>query len=79
MAFDDEEHPYLPKHILNRQRRNSSVTVLVIAGLMASKCTLSITSVSINLLSMQNSSTLTVPGGSTVVCSTTKSVEWDVA
>ncbi|GAB2212462.1 hypothetical protein Drorol1_Dr00020428, partial [Drosera rotundifolia] len=60
-------------------RRNSSVTVLVIAGLMASKCTLSITSVSINLLSMQNSSTLTVPGGSTVVCSTTKSVEWDVA
>ncbi|GAB2212367.1 hypothetical protein Droror1_Dr00020328, partial [Drosera rotundifolia] len=60
-------------------RRSSSVTVLVIAGLMASKRTLSSTYVSINLLSVQNSAMITVPRGPTVACSKTKAFEWDAA
>lgn len=33
----------------------------------------------IDLLALQNSARLTVPGGASVACSTAKAVEWDAA
>ncbi|GAU31705.1 hypothetical protein TSUD_215060 [Trifolium subterraneum] len=67
-AFDDEENPYLPKHILYRQKEQFSdgVGYSWIDGLKAHAA-------------KHNSARLTVPGGPTVACSTAKAVEWDAS
>ncbi|PKI72228.1 hypothetical protein CRG98_007365 [Punica granatum] len=67
-AFDDEEHPYLPKHILYRQKEQFSdgVGYTWIDGLEEHAA-------------QHNSARLTVPGGASVACSTAKAVEWDEA
>ncbi|KAE8680423.1 Asparagine synthetase 1 [Hibiscus syriacus] len=67
-AFEDEKHPYLPKHILYRQKEqfSDSVGYSWIDGLKAHAA-------------RHNSARLTVPEGASVVCRTAKAVEWDAA
>uniref|UniRef100_A0A0E0LA79 Asparagine synthetase [glutamine-hydrolyzing] n=1 Tax=Oryza punctata TaxID=4537 RepID=A0A0E0LA79_ORYPU len=67
-AFDDEEKPYLPKHILYRQKEQFSdgVGYSWIDGLK-------------DHANEHNAARLTVPGGPSVACSTAKAVEWDAA
>ncbi|GAU25954.1 hypothetical protein TSUD_373550 [Trifolium subterraneum] len=115
-AFDDEENPYLPKHILYRQKEQFSdgVGYSWIDGLkahaakhrwnlrasthegealallnsmewvqymglhsiiFASDSTLLVDAIKLK----NNSARLTVLGGPTVACSTTKAVEWDAS
>ncbi|KAM5577270.1 hypothetical protein ABKV19_007890 [Rosa sericea] len=89
-AFDDDQKPYLPKHILYRQKEQFSdgVGYSWIDGLKdhANKQTLS----TLKTLRLQkkdttifekyfpkNAARSTVPGGPSVACSTAKAVEWD--
>ncbi|GJU93853.1 asparagine synthetase [glutamine-hydrolyzing] [Tanacetum coccineum] len=67
-AFDDKNHPYLPKHILYRQKEQFSdgVGYSWIDGLK-------------NHVELHNPAILTVPGGASVACSTAKAIEWDAA
>ncbi|KAK4351597.1 hypothetical protein RND71_030910 [Anisodus tanguticus] len=67
-AFDDEEQPYLPKHILYRQKEQFSdgVGYSWIDGLKAHA-------------GQHNSASLTVPGGPSIACSTAKAIEWDAS
>ncbi|KAK4407775.1 Asparagine synthetase [glutamine-hydrolyzing] [Sesamum angolense] len=67
-AFDDEKQPYLPKHILYRQKEQFSdgVGYSWIDGLKAHA-------------DLHNSARLSVPGGASVACSTATAVEWDAA
>ncbi|KAF5797244.1 putative ligase [Helianthus annuus] len=67
-AFDDEDHPYLPKRILYRQKEQFSdgVGYSWIDGLK-------------DHAELHNSAILTVPGGASVACSTAKAIEWDAA
>uniref|UniRef100_A0A0D9WP35 Asparagine synthetase [glutamine-hydrolyzing] n=1 Tax=Leersia perrieri TaxID=77586 RepID=A0A0D9WP35_9ORYZ len=67
-AFDDEEKPYLPKHILYRQKEQFSdgVGYSWIDGLK-------------DHANEHNAARLTVPGGPSIACSTAKAIEWDAA
>ncbi|GFY80257.1 asparagine synthetase 2 [Actinidia rufa] len=67
-AFDDDQNPYLPKHILYRQKEQFSdgVGYSWIDGLK-------------DHANLHNSARSTVPGGPSVACSTAKAVEWDAA
>ncbi|PWZ32172.1 Asparagine synthetase [glutamine-hydrolyzing] [Zea mays] len=101
-AFDDEEQPFLPKHILYRQKEQFSdgVGYSWIDGLKA-HATSNVTDKMLSNVKFifphntpttkeayyyrmiferffpQKSAILTVPGGPSVACSTTKAIEWD--
>lgn len=101
-AFDDEEQPFLPKHILYRQKEQFSdgVGYSWIDGLKA-HATSNVTDKMLSNVKFifphntpttkeayyyrmiferffpQKSAILTVSGGPSVACSTTKAIEWD--
>uniref|UniRef100_A0A0E0PW53 Asparagine synthetase [glutamine-hydrolyzing] n=3 Tax=Oryza TaxID=4527 RepID=A0A0E0PW53_ORYRU len=85
-AFDDEEKPYLPKHILYRQKEQFSdgVGYSWIDGLKDHANEHVSDSMMMNASfvypeNTPNAARLTVPGGPSVACSTAKAVEWDAA
>ncbi|XP_071715433.1 asparagine synthetase [glutamine-hydrolyzing]-like [Rutidosis leptorrhynchoides] len=103
-AFDDEQNPYLPKHILYRQKEQFSdgVGYSWIDGLKAhaelhvsDKMMLHATHIFPHNTPVtkeayyyrtiferffpQNSAKLTVPGGASIACSTSKAIEWDAS
>ncbi|KAI7757941.1 hypothetical protein M8C21_007677, partial [Ambrosia artemisiifolia] len=83
-AFDDEEQPYLPKHILYRQKEQFSdgVGYSWIDGLKSHAEEHVTNKMMLNAERIfphntPNSAKLTVPGGASVACSTAKAIEWD--